>query len=606
MCGIIGYTGDKNAVNVIIKGLEKLEYRGYDSAGMAVFSENGLLTVKTDGRVAELKKKTDNLSDRDFFCGIGHTRWATHGKPDETNCHPHGTENLMLVHNGIIENYRELKNLFPAESFVSETDTEVAAKLLDREYKKTKDPLSAIRNTTKLLKGSFAFAIIFKDFSNIVFATKHDSPLLIGPGIGENYIASDISAFSEHTNRFIRLGDDETAKIMPTGISVYDNTGNEKIYTEMKSDSAEKNHYSATYEHQMLREIHETPEKMNLTFQSLTKNGVPYFCKDSEDFITSDIHALHIIGCGTALHAGLVGKHFTEKLAGIPVKTESASEFRYSKPVIDKNDIAIVISQSGETADTLAALRMLKKQGIKTVAIVNSPESTIAAEADFSIFTLAGKEIAVASTKAFSVQCQVLLILAIKLALKNNTLTEQHATQILETHSETFNRFIPLLLNKENDIIKASEYLKNRNYAFFIGRGIDNILGKEGSLKLKEISYIFCESLPAGEFKHGTISLIEKGTPVIAIATEKALYEKMRSNILEVKARGAFVIAVCPENADIITDVSDLCITLPDDNEFTSPFTAAISLQLLAYHTAKKMKRDIDKPRNLAKSVTVE
>ncbi len=603
MCGIIGYTGNRNAIEIITNGLNRLEYRGYDSAGLSVFSKNSLITVKTAGRVSKLKEKTDNLSNCEIFCGIGHTRWATHGKPDEKNCHPHGTDKVMIVHNGIIENYKELKSLFPENTFISETDTEVASRIIDREYKKTNNPVTAIRNTTELLKGSFALAIVFSEITNTVFATKHDSPILIGLGKDENYIASDAAAFADYTNTFIRLNDGDIAEISPSAVTVYDKTGQEVKHNRITTESDCNNHFSETYEHHMLREIYETPEKMKLTFDSLTKKSLPFF---ETEFFDKNINCIHIIGCGTALHAGLVGKYFIEKLARIPVKTESASEFRYSAPVISENDAAVVISQSGETADTLAALRMLNKNGIKTVAVVNAPESSIANEARFSVFTLAGKEIAVASTKAFSVQCQVFLLLAVKLALSNNKISHRQATEILSSHSDSFNRYIPLLLNRETDFINAAEFLKNKKTAFFIGRGIDNILGKEGSLKLKEISYIHCESLPAGEFKHGTISLIEKDTPVIAVATEKALYEKMRSNILEVKARGAFVISVCPENADIIADISDYSIKLPDDNAFSLPFTATVAMQLIAYYTARAMGRDIDKPRNLAKSVTVE
>ena len=606
MCGIMGYTGKRNAVGIITEGLTNLEYRGYDSAGLCVFTENSLITVKTDGRVSTLKEKTNNLKNHEILCGIGHTRWATHGRPDEKNCHPHGTEKVMIVHNGIIENYEELKALFPQDVFTSETDTEVAAKIIDREYRKTKDPITAIINTTDLLKGSYALAIVFADIRNTVYATKHDSPVLIGFGDNEKYIASDISAFSDYTDTFIRLSDDEIAEITPFSVSVCDKSKKEVMHERKTVANNNQRNISETYKHHMLSEIHETPEKMKLTLASLTKSNLPCFDTKNSDLFNKEINCIHIIGCGTALHAGLVGKYFIEKLARISVKTESASEFRYSDPVISANDAAIVISQSGETADTLAALRMLNKKGIKTVSVVNTPESSIATESDTAVFTLAGKEIAVASTKAFSVQCQVFLILAVRLALAENRISEKQATNILLQHSDAYNKTIPLLLNRHDDFINIAGYLKNHKNAFFIGRGIDDILGKEGSLKLKEISYIHCESLPAGEFKHGTISLIEQDTPVIAIATEKSLYEKMRSNILEVKARGAYVISVCPENAETITDVSDYCIKLPDDGEFSLPFTAAVALQLLAYHTAEAMGADIDKPRNLAKSVTVE
>lgn len=603
MCGIIGYTGNKNAVKIITNGLSKLEYRGYDSAGLAVFTQKGLMSVKTTGRVKELSAKTEKLSDEKIFCGIGHTRWATHGEPSERNCHPHGTNNVKVVHNGIIENYKELRMLLPDVCFTSDTDTEVIAHLMDREYKKSKDPIKAVINTQKLLKGSYALGIVFRDFSDTVFATRHDSPILIGIGDNENYAASDTAAFSEHTKNFLRLQDGDIAEITPDHVSVYDSQGREKQLNTETVTVQNNDDGKGTFSHHMLKEIYEEPEKMRDTFDAGTKNLLPTF---NDEFFTRDIGSIYIIACGTALHSGLVGKYFIEKLSGIPVRTEAAGEFRYCEPVITKKDAAIIISQSGETADSLAALRMLKKQGIRTLAVVNAAGSTIALEAEKVIYTLAGKEVAVASTKAFNVQCQVLLFIAVRLGLIKNRLDTARAQKILKDHSDSFEKAIPSLLKNTSQFSPAVQILKNCKNVFFIGRGCDSYLGSEGSLKLKEISYIHSESFAASELKHGTISLIEKGTPVIAIATDERLYEKIRSNMLEVKSRGGIIIAVCPENAGLIRDVSDCCVLLPKTNSYALPFAAACALQLLAYYTALEMGRDIDKPRNLAKSVTVE
>lgn len=607
MCGIIGYTGNENAKDIILCGLEALEYRGYDSAGMAVFTENGLRTVRTDGRVNDLRTKAESLVTSETFCGIGHTRWATHGKPSEKNSHPHGTDTVMTVHNGIIENYKELKKDFPDAEFYSDTDTEVIAKMLDREYKKTHDSIKTIINTHKRLKGSYALGIVFSDIPDTVFALKKDSPLLIGIGSNGTFIASDISAFLKHTDRYIRLEDGDTAKISKSHIRIFDSDGNEK---EIKTETAKRDNDETGkngFSHFMLKEIHEAPGKMSDTFYSLTKNFLPDFSGTIEDdTFFENIGTIHIVACGTALHSGLLGKYFIEKYAGIRVSTETAGEFRYSEPILHNNDLAIIISQSGETADSLAALRMLTERKIRTLSVVNTVGSTIAEESEKVLYTLAGREIAVASTKAFNVQCEVLLILALKLALVRKKMNEDEVRNILHSHTNVFEKSIPCILKDNSPFKNAAGILSHSDNAFFIGRGYDSYLGMEASLKLKEISYIHSEAYAASELKHGTISLIEDGTPVIAIATDKKFYEKMRSNIEEVKSRGAVIISVCSDDAEIIKDISDCVISIGDNPNFNQPFAAATAIQLLAYHTALEMGRDIDKPRNLAKSVTVE
>ena len=603
MCGIIGYTGNSDAREIILKGLRTLEYRGYDSAGMTFFTKDGLKTIKTSGRVEELGRKSDFLSDKETFCGIGHTRWATHGKPTERNCHPHGTNTVMVVHNGIIENYKELKEEFNEDSFYSDTDTEVVAKLIDREYGKTHDALLSIINTIKKLTGAYALGIVFNDIPDTVFAVRKDSPLLIGIGKEEMFIASDISAFSSYTDRYIRLDEGCAARITKKEVEIF---GIDGLKKEIKEETYNGNHTETDkngFPHFMLKEIHETPDAMRKTFGSITENFQPCF---SDDGFFENIGTIHIVACGTALHSGLVGKYFIEKLAGLRVLTETAGEFRYSEPIINKNDLAVIISQSGETADSLAALRMLKEKNIRTLSVVNTKESTIARESQKVIYTLAGKEVAVASTKAFNVQCQVMLALAVKLALVNNKISTDKAKEILQNHTAVFEKSIGQVLRNLHQITFAAKILSEKNNAFFIGRGYDNHIASEGSLKLKEISYIHSEAYAASELKHGTISLIEDGTPVIAIATDSKFFNKLKSNIEEVKSRGAVVISICTENAREIADTSDAVIEIPEDTTFNNIFTSATAVQLLAYYTALKLGRDIDKPRNLAKSVTVE
>ncbi|MCD7827941.1 MAG: glutamine--fructose-6-phosphate transaminase (isomerizing) [Clostridiales bacterium] len=609
MCGIIGYSGTGNADELIIEGLHALEYRGYDSAGMTVFTKNGLKTIKTKGRVGDLESKAKTMFLENSHCGIGHTRWATHGKPSESNAHPHGTDNIMLVHNGIIENYKEIAEELRKKGygFASETDTEVAAKLIDLKLKETGEKLSAIREAVKILQGSYAFGIVFRDETDVVYAVKKDSPLLIGIGSDGNFIASDVSAFLKYTKSYIRLGDGETAVIKQDKTEVFDLDGNsveKQVETALWNSSAVS---KSGFRHFMLKEIFEEPEILIKTLDSITKDFHPDFSATiPDDKFFENIGTIHIIACGTAMHAGLLGKYYIEKFARIPVAVEVASEFRYNDPVLRENDMVVIISQSGETADSLAALRLVNEKNIRTLSIVNTYGSTIARESKHVIYTLAGPEIAVASTKAFSVQVLVMLILAMKLGEIQGEMTKDESTELCESLKEVAANSIHNVLCGTETIESAAEITAKHNDVFFIGRGIDNYLGMEASLKLKEISYIHSEAYAAGELKHGTISLIEEGTPVIAIATDEKYYEKMRNNIEEVRSRGAFVISFCSENAEIIKNSSNIAITIPNDADCLKPLTAAASIQLFAYYTALALGRDIDKPRNLAKSVTVE
>ncbi len=608
MCGIIGYSGVNNAKNIITDGLKALEYRGYDSAGLTVFENNRLKTVKTTGRVSRLGEKTAESIRGKTTCGIGHTRWATHGEPSEKNAHPHGNDTLMLVHNGIIENSNELKDKFIKNgyNFISDTDTEVIAALIENEYKQSGNHIKSIRTSCEKLRGSFALGIVFTDCPDTVFAARKDSPLLIGKSDHGNFIASDISAFISHTNTYCRLKDYETAVISSNDIRIISVQGEEQPpewqTAEYRTDNADIH----GFRHFMLKEIFDEPDVMKKTYDSVTKKGLPDFYETIKKDFFKTINTVHITACGTAYHAGVLGGKFIEKLARIPVNVQIASEFRYSDPVTDKNDIVIIISQSGETADSLAALRLMKERNIRTLSIVNTAGSSMENESDCVIRTHAGAEISVASTKAFHVQVLVLLIIATELALINGKMTEDNAKVLLSEAENDFSYNIPRILQRNNSILPVADRLSAHRNMFFIGRGADSIIASEASLKLKEISYINSQAYPAGELKHGTISLIEKGTPVIAIATDSFFFDKMKSNIQEVKARGAHVISICPENAQSIREVSDEVILLPENTSPIVPFSVSTVIQLLAYHTANALGRDIDKPRNLAKSVTVE
>lgn len=610
MCGIIGYSGNENAVPKLIYGLKALEYRGYDSAGIAVFEKDGITTVKAKGRIQNVENKLNaEYPALVSPCGIGHTRWATHGEPSDINSHPHGTENLMLVHNGIIENYISLKNFLTEQgyTFVSQTDTEVAAKIIDYYYKATRDPFRAIRSALEKISGSYAFGILFADYPDTIFATRKDSPLIVAVSDKGNYIASDIPAVLKHTNRYYQLEQGEIAVVKADSVEVFDQNQKPVQKTlkvaDWDIDAAEK----GGYEHFMIKEIHEEPSAVVKTVRPRVKDGLPNLgLPELSDEKLCSFERIHMVACGTAMHAGLIGKTAVEKLARIPVEVEIASEFRYKNPILGKKDLVIIISQSGETADTLAALRLSKERGAYTLAVVNVAGSSIAREADSTLYTWAGPEISVASTKAYTVQAALLYLFAIKLALCAETLSEEKAKELL-------NKLlcdVPQAIEKAFALSDLTESIakkyKNVHDLFFIGRGLDYDTAQEASLKLKEISYIHSEAYAAGELKHGTISLITDGTPVVAICTQDALYDKMVSNIKEVRARGAKVILLCKEGAHGTSDIADDVVVLPETDELFMPIPTMTVLQLFAYYTSVLLGCDVDKPRNLAKSVTVE
>lgn len=607
MCGIVGYIGNKNATDVLVEGLRRLEYRGYDSAGIAVFSGGEISVRKEKGRLDDLEAYMKSTGVPRGNCGIGHTRWATHGEPSFVNSHPHSAGRVTIVHNGIIENYIELKRELKkgGYNFVSQTDTECAAALLNRLYEG--EPIRAIAELAKKLRGSYALAILFADRPDEIYAVRKDSPLIVGLSEGENFVASDIPAVLKYTRKYYLMEENEIAVVKKDSVSVVDLNG----------DPVEKNVFEANwsleaaekggFEHFMLKEIYEEPEALKNTISPHIKTGLPDVLNLSlGNKMLAAANKIHIVGCGTAMHAGLIGKTAIEALARTPVEVSIASEFRYANPIISKNDLVIVISQSGETADTLAALRLAKKMGAYTLAVVNVVGSSIAREADGALFTSAGPEIAVASTKAYSVQSAVMYLFALRLALVKGALTEDEVrekTAELVRMPETVEKLI-----KELDCAckKLAEQNKNTESLFFIGRGMDYSLSVEGSLKLKEISYIHSEAYAAGELKHGTISLVTDGVPVVAIATQTQLFEKMISNVKEVKARGAVVTLVCRKGATIDNDVCDNLIELPDVSDLFMPLVLAPFIQLFAYHTSVIRGCDVDKPRNLAKSVTVE
>ncbi|MFV0497735.1 MAG: glutamine--fructose-6-phosphate transaminase (isomerizing) [Candidatus Fimivivens sp.] len=605
MCGIIGYSGHRRASDVLLDGLSRLEYRGYDSAGILVSENNAFVTVKREGRLDNLKE-TLKAHTLHGTCGMGHTRWATHGGPTDENAHPHGTERVMLVHNGIIENYLELKSALMEQgyTFLSQTDTEIAACYLDYCYHG--DPIDAIREALLKIEGAYAFVIMFSDHPDTLFAVRKDGPLIAAPGDGENFLASDITAVIGYTNRYFVLNEGEIAMLNPDSIRVFDRDGNmcqKAVQTvDWSVDQAQKE----GYEHFMLKEIHEQPSALQHTLAPRIKNGLPCFAHDHlpDDFF-SRFSQIKIVACGTAMHAGLVGRDIIEKLARTPVQVDLASEFRYRSPIVNKRDLVIIVSQSGETADSLAALRLAKSLGVTTLAIVNVAGSSIAREADQVILTYAGPEISVASTKAYSVQLAVFYLIAFAMAAENGHLTEKetasHTASLLAIPDAVRNIF-----SHQTSIEHAAENFESSENLFFLGRGLDWALACEGSLKLKEITYIHCEACAAGELKHGTISLVTNGTPVIALCTQDQLIPKMLSNIKEVKARGAVVTLIAKKGESVSHDVADTLLVLDALDDLFMPFITVTVLQLIAYYTACLRDCDIDKPRNLAKSVTVE
>ena len=606
MCGIVGYVGDRDCADVLVDALSKLEYRGYDSAGIAVVEKGVIKVEKCKGRLANLVDKMAVDGKPQGHCGIGHTRWATHGEPSDINSHPHGNKRVSIVHNGIIENYKQIKDFLIEEgySFVSETDTETVAKLLDYYY--VDDPVVTIIKVLSEIKGSYALGIMFRDYPDTVFAVRKECPLIVGVGENENFLASDVPAIIKYTRDYYLLEANEIAVVKKDSVQIYD-MHKEPVHKEINTadwdvDAAEK----GGYEHFMLKEIHEQPAAVRDTVSPRIINGMPDLSQDGVDMQKlKDYRQIFIVACGTAMHAGMVGKYVIEKLARKPVIVDIASEFRYRDPIITKDDLMIVISQSGETADTMAVLRLAKEVGAATLAVVNVVGSSIAREADMVIYTHAGPEISVASTKAYMVQISVMYLLAFELAYANGTIDKERCMELTAQLGQMPDIIRETLELKDTCSFVASK-LVNAESLLYIGRGLDYALSMEGSLKLKEISYIHSESYAAGELKHGTISLITEGMPVIAVATQKKLIEKTVSNIREVKARGAMVILICDNSIEVGEGVADYIIRLPQTDEQLMPMAAAAPLQLIAYYTSVLKGNDVDKPRNLAKSVTVE
>ena len=609
MCGIVGYVGPKDCSEVLVNALAKLEYRGYDSAGIAVFEDGDIKTVKTKGRLKDLEDKMALEGKPNGNIGIGHTRWATHGEPSDVNSHPHSGARVTIVHNGIIENYIELKEFLVSKGreFLSETDTEVVAQLLD--YKYNGNPIETIDSVMAELKGSFALGVMFKDFPDRVYAVRRESPLVVGVAEGECFIASDVPAILKYTRDYYLLEHDEIATLTMDGVS-FVNEYLDPIEKELKTadwdmEAAEK----GGYPHFMIKEINEQPTAIRTTIMPRIKEGLPCLeeCGITLEKI-KDFKNITIVACGTAMHAGMVGKYVIEDLARVPVTVDIASEYRYRNPIVSEGDLVIIISQSGETADSLAAMRLAKQKGATTLAIVNAKGSSIAREADMLIYTLAGPEIAVASTKAYITQLSVMYLFAFELALAKGTLSEPECKRLIQALMKTPDAVQYVIENAEEKCKYIANQLVNADSLLYIGRGLDYALSMEGSLKLKEVSYIHSESYAAGELKHGTISLIDDGMPVIAVATQTDIIPKTISNIVEVKSRGAKILLVCTETCarELKDGVADFVVEIPHCDELLMPITAVVPLQLLAYYTAIHRGTDPDKPRNLAKSVTVE
>ena len=612
MCGIVGYCGSKQAAPILLEGLSKLEYRGYDSAGLAVRkAKENIRIVKATGKLIELYNKTEGGALVQGTCGIGHTRWATHGEPTVDNAHPHCSNDCFVVgiHNGIIENYQELKEKLTEKgyTFYSKTDTEIAVKLVDYYYRKTDgNPVEALSRTMLRVRGSYAFAMMFKDFPDEIYVARKDSPLILGVSDGDTYLASDVPAILKHTRDIFYIDNLEIARLTKGEIQFFniDQERIEKQSTHITWDAqaAEK----AGYEHFMIKEIHEQPTAIRNTIRNIIHdNQLDFSVTGLSDAFLQSIQQVDIVACGSAYHVGLVAQYVIEDLAKIPVRVELASEFRYRNPILDQTHLVVVISQSGETADTLAALREAKKKGVKTLAIVNVVGSSIAREADYTFFTLAGPEIAVATTKAYSAQLVSCYLLALKLGQVRARITEDEMNHLIQDLMNLPYKIESILQQKE-----PIQWFASQNYnaqdVFFIGRGLDYAISMEGSLKLKEISYIHSEAYAAGELKHGTISLIEDGTLVIGILTQAELMEKTVSNLMEVKSRGGYIVALTSGEHASVQSTADFTIQVPEiDKHFTASL-AVVPLQLLSYYISVSRGLDVDKPRNLAKSVTVE
>lgn len=608
MCGIVGYIGSKNATPILVEGLKKLEYRGYDSAGVAVLGEKGIRVAKTKGRLAVLEDMLQN-EKLEGKVGIGHTRWATHGEPSDVNSHPHVSENgkIAVVHNGIIENYMQIKDFLAGKGyeFKSDTDSEVIAQLIEYNYKG--DLVAAVLKTLNDVEGAYAIGVISTEDPDRLVAARKDSPLIVGLGKGENFIASDIPAILKHTRDILIIEDKEVVSIQRDKVEIFDLLGEKQerniLHVDWDVSQAEK----GGYEHFMMKEMIEEPAALKATISPRIKdNDIVLDQFNLSDEVIKKCEKINIVACGTAYHAGVIGKYAIEKLARIPVEVEVASEFRYHDPIVNDRQITIIMSQSGETLDTLMAMREAKKKGSTTLAIVNVVGSSIAREADEVLYTWAGPEIAVASTKAYNTQVAALYLVAISFARRKGLLDDETFSKYL-AELQKIPEYVETVLKDKEVIQKFASRHFNAKSVFYIGRGLDYALSMEGSLKLKEISYIHSEAYAGGELKHGTIALIEEGTLVICPLTQEQLLEKMISNIREVKARGAVVLAITLEkNVEDVSKVADAVISIPNIDPLFAPTVAVTPLQLFAYYVSVMKGNDVDKPRNLAKSVTVE
>ena len=616
MCGIVGYIGKEQAAPILLAGLKKLEYRGYDSAGLAVRDEatGKIDVVKAKGRLHILEEKTDGGKSVPGSCGIGHTRWATHGEPSETNAHPHSTDDhsVALVHNGIIENYQELKEKLLKEGyqFHSATDTEVAVKLIDYYYKKTGNPLEGIARAMLRVRGSYAFGILFKDYPDRMYAARKDSPLIAGKGATGNLIASDVPAILDQTRSVYYIGNMEIAELTEQELHFYnidlEPLQKEPVEITWDAASAEKGGYA----HFMIKEIHEQPKAVQDTISVYLKDkeegkAISFAEAGLTDEFLAGLERIYIVACGSAYHVGVAGKYVIESLSGIPVETDLASEFRYRNPRLMKNSLVIIVSQSGETADSLAALRLAKERGVPVLSIVNVLGSSIARESDYVLYTYAGPEISVATTKAYSAQLAVVYLLAVQCAMVQGAIGEERYEELAGELLALPDKIEKALENKERIQWFASKYA-NAKDIFFIGRGLDYAIGMEGSLKMKEISYIHSEAYAAGELKHGTISLIEEGTLVVGILTQPELYEKTISNMVETKSRGAYLMGLTSYGNYGVEDTVNFAVYVPKTDPLFAASVAVIPLQLFGYYVSAAKGLDVDKPRNLAKSVTVE
>ena len=622
MCGIVGYTGGRQAAEILLNGLKRLEYRGYDSAGLAVCDENGTVKlVKAVGKIHNLVERTKQGKVLPGCCGIGHTRWATHGEPNEKNAHPHisgafreersdySTDDVIGVHNGIIENYEELREklLRHGYEFYSDTDTEVAIKIVDYYYRKYKiGPIDAINRMMVRVRGSYALALMFRDYPGEIYVARKDSPLIIGIAGEESFLASDVTAMLNYTRTVYYIGNLQSARLAPGEAHFYDLNGDEIHIpeTEVTWDAADVGKNG--YQHFMMKEIHEQPQAVRGTLESVLKEDeIDFSCAGIDDTLLEKTESVCVIACGSAWHVGMTAQYVMEDLAQIPVRVELASEFRYRRILPQENALAVIISQSGETADSLEGLRIAKEKGIRTLGIVNVEGSTIAREADHVLYTKAGPEIAVATTKAFSSQLMLIYLLSVKMAYVKGRIGADAYCSCVQELRALPGKIERLLDEQERIQWFASKYANTKD-AFFIGRGADYAISLEGSLKLKEITYIHSEAYAAGELKHGTISLIEERTPVIGVLTQKRLLEKTVSNMKECKARGAYLIAITDRKNELIDGSMDFVIRIPETDEHFSGILAVVPLQLLGYYISVSKGLDVDKPRNLAKSVTVE